>query len=167
MSIENENQTFSLASIAGLDASDIAELRATSLPPGLYVFEGVSGKLEVREKDDGTTQVLARIKLTVVEAKGILDKDINPDDLVGKGFTQTKYMDPTDAEQGIGYLKGFIGDIGLDSSGPMGGCNDDEGNQILGFLDLVEGHRFEAKLVSQKGRDGVERVQLVPLKQRK
>lgn len=151
----------SLADIAGMDVTDVTELRASSLPAGLYTFEGISGTLEEREKD-GEKRYGAQMKFKVLEATAILDRDVNPSDLVGKTHTEFRQIDPADAATGIGYLKGFVADIGLDSSGALGGVED----APPGMLDRIEGHRFEAKIRRSKGKDGVERSNIDPIKKK-
>lgn len=149
-----ENQELSLADIAGLDISDVEELRSSQLPAGLFTFE-VTGrdveKVQVKAKDseDEVTKVKVNIISKVIEVETIIDKDVEEKDVLGKSYTETFFIDPADAAKGFGYLKGWVKDIGGENDGPMGGVEGAEG-----FLDKLITHRYPAKIVKKKGRDG-------------
>lgn len=158
-----ENEGMSLADIAGIDTSEIEELRSSSLPTGLYTFECSAGKLEDKMvKDDSERRVVASVQLKVIEIDTIAEKDVNPDDVMGKTQTEQFFIDPAEAEKGIGYLKGWVADIGADNSGNMGGVE----GAPAGYLDKLEGHRFKAKIIKKKAKDGnyYARLQLLPKK---
>lgn len=158
-----ENMGTSLADIAGLDVSDIEELRSSQLAAGLYVFEVQTsefGERMVNTKDgDEEKRFVATIPLKVVEVEAIVEKGVEDSDVMGKTQTENFFINPAEAEKGIGYLKGFVTDIGCDSSGPIGGVE----GAPEGFLDRITGHRFRAKIVKKKGKDGefYARLQLV------
>jgi hypothetical protein len=164
------NGVISLAQMAGLDVSEVAELRRTDLPEGLFTFEIKSAKLAQREKD-GETLFGAMIQCEVLEAKGIVDRDFASEEavakLIGAKHNEFRNIDPAQYTDHVGYLKGFLTDIGVpDVSGAMGGVpdeTDDNGNPIVGFLDRSVGHVFAAKIKRTTGKDGVTRSNIVPL----
>ncbi len=158
-----ENEGMSLADIAGIDTSEIEELRSSALPVGLYTFECQAGKLEDRMvKDDTERRVVVSVPMKVVEVDTIAEKDVSESDVMGKTQTEQFFIDPSEAEKGIGYLKGWLADIGADNSGNMGGVD----GAPAGYLDRLESHRFKAKIIKKKSKDGnyYSRLQLLPKK---
>lgn len=155
-----ENQGMSLADIAGLDVSDVEELRSSQIPSGLYTFECEPGKLvETTVKDGTETRYVVEIAAKVVEVDTVTEKGVNPEEVMGKIFTEKFFIDPAEAQKGIGYAKGFIADIGAPNTGNMGGVE----GAAEGYLDALQGHRFKSKVVKKKGRDGefYSRLQVV------
>lgn len=166
--MDNENQGLSLATIAGLDTSDIEELRSSQLPAGLYDFEVTETKLEqVTVNKDGTDELRFKpsIVCKVIGVDTIVESGVKEEEVLGKTYTESFFIDPAEAEKGIGYLKGFVTDIGGDSKGKVGGLPEAERGSDYepGYLDKLVGHRFKSKIVKKKGRDGefYSRLQLV------
>lgn len=158
--IEND-MGMSLADIAGLDVSDVEELRSSALPAGLYTFEVTKTLLETRSvKEDTETRYVAVVELKVIEVDTIVEKGVTESEVLGKTYTENFFIDPAEAQKGIGYLKGFIADVGGDNSGPIGGVE----GAPEGFLDRLVTHRFPAKIVKKKDRQGEmrSRLQLLP-----
>jgi len=157
-----ENQ-MSLADIAGLDVSDVEELRSSQIPAGLFVFEVTkTGLDETTVGDDEELRYKAAIELKVVGVETIVEKGVEESDVMNKTHTETFFINPAEAQKGIGFLKGFITDIGGDSTGNIGGVEDGP----EGFLDRIVGHRFTAKIIKKKARDGnfYSRLQLLKVK---
>lgn len=158
--IEND-MGMSLADIAGLDVSDVEELRSSALPAGLYTFEITKVNFEVRSvKDDTETRYVASVEHKVIEVETIVEKGVTEAEVLGKSYTEQFFIDPAEAQKGIGYLKGFVADIGADNSGPIGGVE----GAPEGFLDRLVTHRYKAKIVKKKDRSGEmrSRLQLLP-----
>lgn len=153
VAVENEEVEFSLADIANLDASDIAEVRFESLPAGVYVFRGESAALEEGTNRDDERRVILVVKMEVAEVKSVIDRDYKTDEqkatLLGKKHTEKLYIVPEKAAEGLGLIRAFIGDVGLPNEGPFGGVEGAEPGIIDGFV----GHEFTGKIV-QRPRKG-------------
>ena len=147
-----ENSGLSLASIAGLDVSDVAELRSSRLGAGLYTFEVTKAFLEeTKVKDNTEDRIKAVIELKVIEVDTVTEAGFEAKDMEGKTHTESWFINPADAEAAaktIGYLKGFVADMGCDNTGIIGGVE----GQPQGFLDRTVTHRFKAKIVARKDR---------------
>lgn len=148
-----DDQEFSLADIAGLDASNIAEVRFESLPAGVYVFRGESAIFEDTTNRDDERRIVLVTKSEVAEVKSVIDRDYKTDEqkatLIGKKHTEKFYIVPEKAAEGLGLIRAFIGDIGLSNEGPFGGVEGAE----PGIVDAFVGHEFTGKIV-QRPRKG-------------
>lgn len=144
---------FSLADIAQLDASEIAEVRFESLPAGVYTFRGESAQFEDGTNRDDERRVILIVKMEVIEVKSVIDRDYKTDEqkesLLGKKHTEKMYVVPEKAAEGLGLIRAFIGDIGLSNEGPFGGVEGAE----PGIVDAFVGHEFTGKIV-QRPRKG-------------
>jgi hypothetical protein len=153
VAVENEDQEFSLADIAQLDASDIAEVRFESLPAGVFVFRGESAAFEDTTNRDDERRIVLAVKMEVAEVKSVIDRDYKTDEqkatLIGKKHTEKFYVVPEKAAEGLGLIRAFIGDIGLPNEGPFGGVEGSEPGIVDGFV----GHEFTGKIV-QRPRKG-------------
>lgn len=147
--VEGEEIEFSLADLAGLDASEIAEVRFEQLPAGLYIFRGTEAKLEEGTNRDDERRVILKMKMEVVEAKSVLERGIDKDDLIGKKHSENQYIVPEKAAEGIGIIRALYSDIGLPNAGALGGVE----GQPEGFIDGFVGHEFPGKIIKQ-GRKG-------------
>ena len=138
-------EEFSLAELADLDVSDIAEVRFESLPAGLYVFRGTGAKLEDTRNAEGERRFVATFQMEVIECKTCLERGVDKEDLIGKKHTEKQYIVPEKAPEGIGLIRSFIGDIGLPNAGKLGGVEGSETGIIDGFV----GHEFTGKIIKQ------------------
>lgn len=140
MSEEDTGMEFSLADLAGLDASEIAEVRFESLPGGLYVFRGKSALFEDGENKDGERRIVLVTKSEVAEVKSVIDREYKTEEakaeLIGKVHTEKFYVVPVKAAEGLGLIRAFLGDIGLPNEGPFGGVEGSEPGIVDGFVDF-------------------------------
>jgi hypothetical protein len=159
--IENEvEQEFSLADIAGLDASEIAEVRFETLPAGVYTFRGLSAVFEDTTNRDEERRIVLVAKMEVAEVHSVIDRDFKTEEkqaeLVGKKHTEKFYVVPAKAGEGLGLIRAFIGDIGLPNEGDFGGVpgatypegHANAGEEIAGIVDGFVDHEFKAKIKS-------------------
>jgi hypothetical protein len=159
MSIENEvEEEFSLADIAGLDASEIAEVRFEVLPAGVYVFRGVNAHFEDTTNRDEERRIVLKAQVEVVEVKSVIHRDFKSEEkraeLIGKKHTEKFYVVPSKAGEGLGLIRAFIGDIGLPNEGDFGGVpgavypegHANAGEEIVGIVDAFADHEFTAKI---------------------
>ena len=147
MSEEETSETveFSLADIAQIDASDIAEVRFESLPAGLYVFRGESAQFEDTTNRDDERRIVLTCKMEVAEVKSVVERGIEKDDLIGKKHTEKMYVVPAKAAEGFGLIRAFLADVGLPTEGPFGGVEGMEPGIVDGFI----GHEFAGKIIKQ------------------
>lgn len=154
---------FSLADLAGLDVSDIEEIRSERLPVGAYLFRGKKAGLSEMDNRDGEKRYVATVTLEVAEVQAITEKGYKPEDVVGKTHTERFYIVPEKAQEGIGRIRAFVSDIGLDSAGALGGMTEE--GVPPGILDSIVDHIFPAKITAKK-QDGetYARLKLPPRK---
>lgn len=139
---ETETQDFSLADLAGLDVSDIEEIRSSTTPEGVFNFKINSAKLEEGTNRDEERRIILTVTMEITEVKALIDRKIEKESVVGKTYTEKFYIVPEKAPEGIGRIRAFITDVGLDSSGPLGGVE----GQAEGSIDRLVGHFFDGKI---------------------
>lgn len=146
MSIEeNDEIEFSLADLAGIDASEIAEVRFESLPAGAYTFRGESAAFEDTTNRDDERRIVLKVVMEVVEVKAVAERGVEKESLLGKKHTEKFYVVPEKATEGLGLIRSFIADIGLPNEGPFGGVEGAE----PGIVDSIVGHEFPGKIIKQ------------------
>lgn len=135
-------QVFSLADIADLDTSDIAEMRFSNLPGGIYVFKTTSAELGEKDNKDNKPRVVPTFKFEVLEVKACKNRKIDPADLVGKSHTEKVYLVPDEGAiklaESIGRLKAFVWDMGVDDSGT-----------VQEYLERCVDNVFEAQIIER------------------
>lgn len=140
---------FSLADLAELDASEIAEVRFESLPAGVYTFRGTEAKFEEFENKDDEKRFRLVAKFEVVECHQVLERGIEKEELVGKKHTEKFVIVPAKAAEGIGLIRAWVGDAGLPNGGVLGGV---EGKEP-GFVDGLVDHEFKAKIIRRPNKN--------------
>ena len=151
MAEENEGVDFSLADLADLDVTDIAEIRYESLPAGAFRFKVTGAELtEGQNKQTMDKQFVVDFKFEVIEVKAVVERGVDKEALLGKTHSEKRYIVPgPKAEEGIGYLRSFLADIGANSAGRLGGVVGGE----PGILDESIGTEFDAKITKKPDRD--------------
>lgn len=141
----DETQGFSLADIADIDVSEIAEVRFSQIPNGSYGWEVTEADLHEDEKD-GERRFKAVFEIKIVEVKAVLEPNVDKESLVNKTHTERFFIDPSkpqeEVEKAIGRIRAFIADMGLDNKGKLGD-----------IVRSAKGHIFTGKIVKQKDRD--------------
>lgn len=148
LEVEQEEE-FSLADLAELDAGQIAEVRFESLPAGIYVFRGESAQFSDGENQQEERRIILTVKHEVVECKSCMDRGVDKADLIGKKHTEKYYVVPAKAAEGLGLIRGMIADLGLPNEGPFGGV---EGKEP-GIVDGIVGHEFTAKIIKRPNKN--------------
>lgn len=147
-----EDTGISLADLADLDVSDIKEVRFASLPAGIFDFKVLSGELDQGMNRDDEKRFIVEWKFEVLECVALLEKGVgNKEDFIGKNHTEKQYIVPSKAEEGIGLIRSFITDMGLDSAGPLGGMVREGKNP--GIIESAIGHIFRGKIVRQPDKN--------------
>lgn len=132
---------FSLADLADLDVSDIKEIRFETLPQGIFDFVVKNPKLDEGTDKDQNRIFIFTADCVIEEVVTVLDSGVDKESLPGKSYGQRQNIDPSDAETGIGRIRAFGTDIGIDSTGKLG--------EVVNRMD---GQRFRAKIVHQKDK---------------
>lgn len=140
---------WSLADLAGLDVSDVEEIRPERLPAMAGVFRGTAASLGEQDNRDGERRIVATVTFEVAEVTTIVEKGYTPEDTLGKKHTERFWIVPEKAQEGIGRIRAFVADIGLDNRGALGGLE----GVAPGILDSIVGHTFPAKITTRK-QDG-------------
>lgn len=140
---------FSLADLAGVDASDIQEVRFENLPPGAYDFIGRGAKLEEMTNREDKKRFVLTLTMEVVECKVCLERGVEKESLVGKKHIEKMYILPENPADGIGRIRALYADIGLDNRGPLGGVE----GQAPGFIDTFVDHVFPGKIKHKPRKD--------------
>jgi len=151
----------SMMDIAGLDLSGIKSLSGGGLPVGIYTFEAKPASWEKGVDKNDIARWVFKFPFTVLEVKGLADKNDDPDAYLGKGYSLMQYVSLESEEkrnEGLGYVKGTCENLGVDTDAipNLGGV---EGG-TPGWCEAVEGFRFEGKIKSETGRDGVARTKI-------
>jgi hypothetical protein len=141
---------FSLADLADLDTTDVAEMRFESLPAGAFRFRVVSATLaEGQNKETQDKQFIVDMGFEVIEVKAVTDRKVDREALIGKKHSEKRYIIPGEkALEGIGYLRSFLADIGANNAGKLGGVEGAE----PGILDESVGTEFDAKITLKPDR---------------
>lgn len=130
---------FSLADLADLDVSEVAEIRFENLPAGAYEFEVVEAELDEKDNKDGDNRIRAVFKFKVLECTACLKKGVDKDSLVDKTHSEKVFIVPDEGEQklleGIGRVRAFIADMGAPNTG-----------KLKEIVEATVGHRFPGQI---------------------
>jgi hypothetical protein len=141
-----DGDEFSLADLAGLDVSDIEEIRFETLPAGVYELEVQDAKLNEGTNKDGDKRFTAEFSFKVLECKATVKAGVDRETLVGKTHGEKFYIDPSKSKEDIakmiGRIRAFITDMGAESAGTLGDV-----------ITNTKGHIFTGKVVEQVDKD--------------
>lgn len=134
---------FSIADLAGMNTDDIKALTSRIPPAGIFRVRGTA--VEGKESDpvEGKAQMYRfNYQYEVLAAKPI-DKNTDPESLVGRKLSESFPVFGDQIAEGIGLMKGRNQLVGLPNAGmPMGGVAGKE----PGWLDLMVGHEFDIRI---------------------
>jgi hypothetical protein len=130
---------FSLADLADIDLTDIAEVRFESLAKGTYEFEVAESNL-VSDARDGERRFKIEVTLKILEMLSSIEPGVNLDAMAGKTHTERFFFYPDRSEEeglkAIGRVKAFIADIGGSLDGKFGDIvRDIKGTQFRGRIE--------------------------------
>jgi len=135
MSDEN-SMGFSLADLADLDVSGIDEIRFESLPDGIFDFIIRNPELSEGTNKDQEKIFYFNAKCEVEECLSLLAGG-DLESFKGKVHNHRQNIDLADAETGIGRIRAFATDVGVDSTGKLGEV-----------VERMKDHRFRCKVVN-------------------
>lgn len=142
----NTTEEFSLADLAGIDISQVAEVRFEQLPAGLYLFEVTDATMKQGEDKDGAKRFEVTFEHKVLEVKAMIEAGVDKESLVGKSHSERFFVNPGKEQEEIlkalGRIRAYITDIGGDSIGQLGAA-----------VENTKGLRFPAKITVRKDKD--------------
>jgi len=143
MSIDDgaESGGFALSDLMDLDVSGIDEIRFEQLPSGIFDFIIKDPDMAEGTNKEGDKIFYFSCKCEVEECVSLLEGG-DPEALKGKIHNHRQNIEPADAETGIGRIRAFVSDVGMDSAGKLGAI-------VAGLKD----HRFRAKVVTQTDKN--------------
>lgn len=149
-----ESMDFSLADLAGVDMSQIAEVSFEGLPAGMYLFRGLEGKLEKVQNAKEENRGKISLQMEVAEVKSITERNQDPDDWLGKKHRENFWIVPEKPEEGLGLAVRFFRSIGINPEGKqLGGTEDPDGNPVVGIIDeFADGFEFLGKITKKPRR---------------
>ena len=120
------NEVVDLASLAGVDMSEVQEVRSLVLPAGQYLMKVIDAKLESREVQDRSDDAAPDAKinkpvidfeLEVTDCMALTDDKLDPGAMVGRKHHNSIWI--TDLAKDLGRAKAFMADIGVDCAGAL------------------------------------------------
>lgn len=136
---------FSLADLAEIDVTDIAEVRYASIPMGVYDFLITKAELAEDEKD-GERRFKAEIEMKIAEVHAVLEPNVDKESLIDKLHTERFFIKPNEEQAkvlaSIGRIRAFVADVGMDNTGKLGD-----------IVSNLKDHAFKASIVNAKNKD--------------
>lgn len=152
-SAENETvlidgQELTLAELAGVDMTDVQEVRFSVTPAGFFHWRIESMELkskEILEDYDDPDSAMINIPVVDMELKAVnclalVDDTLDTGDYVG--ITHYKTFKIQDLKKGLGRVKAFLVDIGLSGNSAM-----------IELLDEAHGMEFCSEIAHTKNRN--------------
>lgn len=130
-----EETYMSLAEMASQSTDDVATLTSRTPPGGVFHVKCKSFVGKEGESVDGKPPLHRyNIGYEVLIAKPV-DKNLDPEALVGRTFTESYTFWPSDLAGTIGLLKGRFQKVGLPNQGHMGGVEGGEPGWADGAIE--------------------------------
>ena len=150
-----QDGVFSLSDLANIDLSEVDEVRGSSFPAGVFIWEVVADPvpgfdvIDVKNKDTGVDEKRAVLKFAFkcIEVVSMPPKQKDgsaspsPESVLGKMFTESFFIK---APEDFGRVRAFLTDIGVDTT---------QKKAVQQYcLDAV-GSRFQAPIVQRFKKD--------------
>lgn len=116
-------EELSLAAIAGIDMEQVAEVRFSNTPEGLFHWKIQDAELTVQEVEDKENpgskinKPVVKIMLEAVNCLALNDDTLDPANYVGRKHSLSFWIN---SAEDIGKAKAFLVDIGMEGSGVFG-----------------------------------------------
>lgn len=149
MQVNGEDTELSLADLAGLDMTDVVEVRSSLTPAGLYHWKIKDAKIDsvdVKDKEDTSQTIpkpVVQFELEAQNCMALVDDTLDVGDYINEKFFKTFWISTM---KDLGKVKAFLVDIGV------------EGNKTLDVL-ITEAHgmEFVGKISHAKNKDNPDR----------
>ena len=145
-----------LSTLAGIELDDVAEVRSFDFPKGVYVWNISSDPApkiatrEVNDPDNVGKKISKAVVVFALECTDVIkytpepDSKITEEDLIGKKHYEQFWLGN---EDGIGRLKAFLVDSGVQASGPL-----------IEVIQGTAGHAFQAPIKHARSKNDSDRV---------
>lgn len=147
--VNGETQNVSLADIAGLDMTEIAEFRGGGVTPaGIFEWRIAGAALDtITYQKDGedVTKPIVDFELEALACRRCKDPAIDVDNLAGTKHYERIFI--SDLVKDLGRVKAFMQDIGCEGSG-----------SLQDLLDGTIGREFVAAISHRKDKNDPDRV---------
>jgi hypothetical protein len=125
-------ETVSLAELAGIDFSQVAEKRSVRFPVGTFIWEVTADPEVPKLKKLGDKPAIG-FNLKCINALAIKDPSYKAEELIGQSHRETFFISSL---EDFGYVKAFLNDIGVNAA---------QGNP-LPLLEKSVGMKFMASI---------------------
>jgi len=154
---ENMNVTIgdvevSLADLAGVDMTEVQEVRSSVTPAGKFHFRIDETEMKAQEATNKDDPQGAKINKPVIQfvlkaqnCFSLVDDALDPEDYVEAKHTETFWIN--DLKKDLGRVKAFLVDIGIDGNKPL-----------TDLLAEAHGMEFVADITHVKNKDNPDRV---------
>lgn len=132
--VEVDGQQYSLADIAGVDMSQVNEVRGFKFPKGLFKWRVLSSELKKIKDGAGIANELECLEVVNCNDPEAGDHAKIP----GKKFTHTQFLN----NEGLGRQKAFMGDTGFQGQGTL-----------LEVLNQFTGYEFYGKVIHRPNQN--------------
>lgn len=136
---------FSLAELAGFDATDVAVLKSRLPAAGNYTVKCTKAELSILEPKEPSQKGLPQVKYAYQVADfepTVVDPDADYSRVIGKTLNDTTTLWPDELAENIGLLKGKYVKVGLNEKGPLGGVK----GLPPGFIDGAVDNFFRIRV---------------------
>lgn len=159
--IENVSGIFSLADLASMDTSSVKELTSLIPAAGIYQARGTEIKAGQLPEQEGKPTTFAYTFVSEVMAAKLVDKNVDPETVVGRRLSDAFTLWPTQFADLVGLLKGRYKTIGIPNDGPrIGGVE----GQEPGWLDNWVGAEYSVKVTHFTDKGGNVRARFTYMK---
>ena len=143
-----------LAALAGVDMTELQEVRSMVLPAGQMLFRVLDAKLESREVADRRDEAeegakinkpVVDFELEVTDCMGLVNDDLDPAVVVGRKHHNSFWI--SDVAQDLGRVKAFLADVGVNTAG---GLED--------LLTAAHGIEFVSDVTNTKDKNDPDRI---------
>ena len=148
------DETVDLAQLAGVDMTELQEVRSMVLPAGQMLFKVLDAKLEAKEVADRRDEAeegakinkpVISFELEVMDCMALVKDDIEPGSVVGRKHHNSIWI--TDIKTELGRAKAFLADIGVNCAG---GLKD--------LLTEAHGIEFVSDVTNTKDKNDPDRI---------
>jgi hypothetical protein len=133
-----------LAELAGVDMSQVQEVRGFLTPAGILQLRGVKGSLDIMGTEEGKPAVI--FEFEIKDVKTLSDKTLDPNEVIGKKHREVFFLSE---KEDLGRVKAFCIDCGASNGmGSLGQIVEAVGN----------GHEFYAQINHRKNKNDPNQV---------
>lgn len=134
----------SLADLAGLDMSTVAEYRVSAFPQGTFAWRGILAEIRPIDTQDGKKAAIV-FEAECTQVYAVADESVDADSLIGRKHQESFFLN--DLQKGLGAAKAFMVDCGMSGSGAL-----------TELLTQFTGHEFGAQVKHRKDKNDPDKI---------